>query len=471
MKTIFLKIKIQLVVIFLIIANVSISQNQYWSEPQLMSDSITDNNNPVIILKQGYGGELGLMFYEKSTNDGSTAIYMQNLNFPGEEIEVFAETGVHFRNPQFIQSNSYSDNPDTLFCMLFESDKNGQFDVWQTKYSEDGNFTEPVMVFNAQNNINHLHINGYKIVWEDSGQIFYSFLEDTGNYNFAEPSVIDSGNCESPVVNYYAIAYLKEENDSLRLWNVVFENMNTWSDPEVLYANGNNESLSIINGDSFVEDINMIMWESRNNDQWEILSYDFNSGNFSDFDLSSGLKFHPTGLYFDVITKSYPNFAFLAYNMYENESENIFVNENYNWFQNFLNLTDNTTEDTKPYINIGRKFFSSYHIFLIWKSWVNNHWQLWYSSRQFVMEVDETKLSGQDNLFRVFPNPASKILNLTVANNEKVKNIIVYNQFGQKVIEAQQAGSSINISQLSRGIYFIEVETDKRRVGERFIVE
>ncbi|MFN3446853.1 MAG: T9SS type A sorting domain-containing protein [Bacteroidia bacterium] len=68
----------------------------------------------------------------------------------------------------------------------------------------------------------------------------------------------------------------------------------------------------------------------------------------------------------------------------------------------------------------------------------------------------------------VYPNPVNKILELNFNENISIKNITVLNINGQKVMEVNGA-SSIDVSELSNGLYFIQAISDKGMHTQKFI--
>ncbi len=58
--------------------------------------------------------------------------------------------------------------------------------------------------------------------------------------------------------------------------------------------------------------------------------------------------------------------------------------------------------------------------------------------------------------FKMYPNPSNEYL--TISSNEIVKNVIIYNLIGVKVLETTSI-NSINISALRSGMYLVVVET------------
>ena len=66
--------------------------------------------------------------------------------------------------------------------------------------------------------------------------------------------------------------------------------------------------------------------------------------------------------------------------------------------------------------------------------------------------------------FKVYPNPTSNTIHLTIAANE----LKVYNTYGQVVIQTNyiSAQQPISVSQLSNGLYFVAVfDKEKNKVG------
>ncbi|MES2543930.1 MAG: leucine-rich repeat domain-containing protein [Bacteroidota bacterium] len=73
--------------------------------------------------------------------------------------------------------------------------------------------------------------------------------------------------------------------------------------------------------------------------------------------------------------------------------------------------------------------------------------------------------------FTVYPNPAKDVLNLSTKNGISVNSIGIYNTLGQLVIAIPnaQSVSSIDISNLKTGNYFIKMITDKGNANTKFV--
>jgi aminopeptidase N len=72
-----------------------------------------------------------------------------------------------------------------------------------------------------------------------------------------------------------------------------------------------------------------------------------------------------------------------------------------------------------------------------------------------------------DSALNVYPNPSSDFLNIDVPEDISLSKTIFYNNLGQKSFESDS--NKINISELSNGIYFLEIETSKAVIHKKFI--
>ena len=70
------------------------------------------------------------------------------------------------------------------------------------------------------------------------------------------------------------------------------------------------------------------------------------------------------------------------------------------------------------------------------------------------------------NDFRIYPNPSSDYLNIVTHSSDY--NFSVYNSLGQKMV-VKKNDDRLDISNLSNGIYFINIETETGSVTTKFI--
>ena len=79
-------------------------------------------------------------------------------------------------------------------------------------------------------------------------------------------------------------------------------------------------------------------------------------------------------------------------------------------------------------------------------------------------------ISKDDASVRLFPNPASSVLNIE-ADGRNISNIEVYSILGKRVLSAKNT-NSINVSTLSRGVYITKIFGDDSSVStKRFVKE
>lgn len=85
--------------------------------------------------------------------------------------------------------------------------------------------------------------------------------------------------------------------------------------------------------------------------------------------------------------------------------------------------------------------------------------------------VDCASLSNtllQNEPFVLFPNPVENILTIKSKEENGFLSIIIMNALGQKLLLIKNQ-STIDVSNLSKGTYFISIETDNRKQTQKFI--
>ena len=86
--------------------------------------------------------------------------------------------------------------------------------------------------------------------------------------------------------------------------------------------------------------------------------------------------------------------------------------------------------------------------------------------------VGEDTLSNEPNVFDfdMYPNPTKDVLRVNMLDNRKV-SFIVYNLMGQQLKTNTLTNSEINVSDLSSGIYILEVNDGQKSITKKFIKE
>ena len=77
-----------------------------------------------------------------------------------------------------------------------------------------------------------------------------------------------------------------------------------------------------------------------------------------------------------------------------------------------------------------------------------------------------TDFEEQNKMIAVYPNPSSGVF--VISSDKKIDSVTVYNSLGQKVYYGNQ--SKIDISNNSKGIYFIEITSDKQKTTQKIIL-
>ncbi|WP_196885258.1 T9SS type A sorting domain-containing protein [Aureivirga sp. CE67] len=76
---------------------------------------------------------------------------------------------------------------------------------------------------------------------------------------------------------------------------------------------------------------------------------------------------------------------------------------------------------------------------------------------------------SKENLFSIFPNPSNNILNIKSNVNQEIESLKIISIRGNVVKEIKENTSSIIISDLTNGMYFIEAEIDGKIMRKKFI--
>ena len=87
-----------------------------------------------------------------------------------------------------------------------------------------------------------------------------------------------------------------------------------------------------------------------------------------------------------------------------------------------------------------------------------------YSTDCFTLGVEEPDTVNQ---FALYPNPTNNILNIQLQNGTALKQVNLYNNLGQHLLSTNK--TTLNVSHLNPGIYFVEVETNQRTTTKKLI--
>lgn len=458
-----------LFILFILFSTLTAQKN--WEDPIAITDSVSDNKNPLLV----HSGNTTLIFYEKTGNNGVSSIYMQNFDDLHQEIELFAEEGVNYRNPQTIVFHEWPNPPDTMFYLFFESDmeSSGYYNIYYSKYSKDGNFTEPQAIEISYTSCEHLRVCNNNLVWERDGNIEYCFFNGDG---FTETQTLDSGNCKNPEVGNQTLAYQMLVNDSLRVYqsDYSFEN-NDWDNPELTYNHSSNSSLVVLNSDFDDMGDYGIIWESQIESDYKLVA-------FSDDDHFDTLSFSEEGpmqahfLAYELILKDnkYPYFTECAWVKSENGNKEIFAISPF--LKDYeINISNSEFDESHPKLYMYHKSYS-YNVVLFWQSTRNNHEQLFIAKRTFWVGTNEKSIN---NHFSIHPNPASShfILDSQFDSGKSI-SIDIFSISGQHLSVLYSGDISENgkilvplPQNLDNGVYILQINSEKASELKKLVIK
>lgn len=416
-------------VIYISIISSGYSQSAVWTDPVAVTDSLTNNVN--INLPDMFGSNSDTAIYsvwEKTIDTHTTAIYGRNLITMGEPFVILSQPNVQFRHP--VIRNWISG--DTVLLVLYETNMNGNWDIYYSKYLKNGTVSPPVPVCNsAENEMNFKFHDSFGIVWEQNGAIMFKNFVIGG---FPSPVItvtIDQGNCHNPVLSYNYCAWQKVVGTDTTIMQAQYNySGSSWYSP-LLVAQGINKNLSVGPGDD-----SYLTWQAKEGGKWVSKAVDLFDGlPYTTANFPGSNNIYPTFLNTLIITKqgitflpSYFSFASDVTGNYE-----IYVNQVY-WDTNYFNISNHQTFNIHPNFFSSMTYMYGYQtVFLCWESFRNNHWQIWMSHVDIAMGLNDQSSSGLAGLEN-FPNPFSQSTTITYElASESYSSIIITNMMGERI--------------------------------------
>ncbi len=402
------KIKTGLIALTLIciIGLTGYSQGYYeWGDPFPLTDSLSDNSNPSMYLIYNTGL---YMVWEKQIDSVSTSIFMDNILDAEPAQEVLSANGVLYRNPQIMNANYYP-NCDSVFFLVYETNENGNIDIYFKAYMTDGSFlpAEPLVTTPFDDyqltvgQIDYWDGGGYfrdAALYIRNDSLFARNLMRDGWYiYFDDEDLIDSSFCSSPVALDNYVSYLKEEDGEFHIYHSSCNNSGNWGAPQVMYDSADCRNLD------FSLHYGNLVWSAYKDTTWRIMTLDLWGGETYTYDIFKETPFDPAALGLIIGVKSWWGESWIATPFPENDLDEIFMTE---WagVSNFLNFSQSGTMNRNPHFFIGEPTNYCQYDYLVWESFRNEHWQIWASKViQCAGSVSETDLDEQ--FMSVHPNP------------------------------------------------------------------
>ncbi len=87
-----------------------------------------------------------------------------------------------------------------------------------------------------------------------------------------------------------------------------------------------------------------------------------------------------------------------------------------------------------------------------------------------MVQIPDSQLPNSiANNFICYPNPVKDVLNISCKNGTIIKEIIIYNQSGMKVLTENPSNKTINVSKLVMGMYIIELVSKDHKLRRKFL--
>ncbi|MBL7139102.1 MAG: hypothetical protein ISS17_10060, partial [Bacteroidales bacterium] len=215
------------------------SQFFTWTEPVPLTDSVHNNTNcsiqvgdPMISPNPDYA------VWESSSDTLSIAIFGRNLETMEDPFPILSQPGVHFRNPKRVPVF----DGNVLFYLFYETDINGNWDIYYVEYLMDGTVTEPVQVCATQADERNFQFSDGVVVWQSDDQIVTQEYDLWSGFPpGSQPEVLDSVDCQYPVFSGYYCAWEKVVSNISQVWFASREYVSgqwIWSSPMLIDSTG-----------------------------------------------------------------------------------------------------------------------------------------------------------------------------------------------------------------------------------------
>nr|MCU0351820.1 T9SS type A sorting domain-containing protein [Flavobacterium sp.] len=73
------------------------------------------------------------------------------------------------------------------------------------------------------------------------------------------------------------------------------------------------------------------------------------------------------------------------------------------------------------------------------------------------------------NNFSIYPNPVNNVLNVTMKNEININSVSITDLNGRVILLSNSSNTSIDVSNLSSGVYFVSIETNEGKGTSKFV--
>jgi hypothetical protein len=453
--------------ILLITISVKSQMVEDWTSPVALTDTFSFNSKPFVFSLDYGSGDFYIVYEKRQNQTGPGQIWWKNLSVPTSEEQMLIGgwPEVDYRNPQIL--------PPFLF---FESNPNGNYDLFEVKLDENGLAGNIIQLTNTEYDENSFFID-YYCCWENEGNII------TANYQYSQDSIlltnietIDTGNCHGPLLNGNFIIWRKIENNESHIYysEKTWPNYQ-WSDPDTVIHTNDNINLSLSTSVIYwVGNGYHLCWQAADKIFFTSL-YDIG------YQISSpeipGIEsyYEPTAFNLVMFTDNIPELYSFA-GQTGTERDIYIVDEYFTGY--VLNITNDENINKNPKLFCGWTMENYYQIINIWQTEINGYDVLFESSAVYFATGGINEYSK--NQLNVFPNPVKNKAIIQLDVNEAMMSSIeisIFNNYGIRVDEIKiqnqlTQGNKVNWNKgnLPAGIYYLVVRTKNETLTEKFII-
>ena len=462
-----------------------------WSNPIALTNSASDNKNPNMQYLNFIDNDF-YIFWENSTDSLSTSILFKKFYSDEEPAILFSDEGVHYTNPQFMETAYGPGDEDSLWSIFYLSDETGKNKMYYRVYDHPEGFTNPQAVTLSTEEQTNLHcINDGSIVWIEQNQLMFSQL-DKATFTFSEPLVIDSGNISFPSLVYtngwwkkrYSqtrLAWVREENDSASVWTIEYDSEDGWLSPVKQFSARKCSHLSFCRG---FDSPYILIWDYFNDTSWRFVHFDAEEGDLYISEFDQQQSFQPSFFSSFIPVKSrYIEAGFTSIVYTKNDTVDIY-NSDYFFepapdISYYENVSNSNLLVRNPQLFYG-KHESPCRDFInnIWEEKAGDHWQLKYVETSVCLSGVAEQAETVNRQLKTSPNPFSEAVEISfILDRATAVELTIYNANGKKmetlVSEKLDVGKHLykwSAKDSKAGLYFVSLQVNSQNITRKIIL-
>ena len=411
-------------------------QAQYteeWSDPVLLTDAESYNSSPEVLV----AGNQTYMFYEKKfTPDGPSAIYFREIKTMGAETAVLADPVHYFRNPVVLEFIY----PDPGYCLFYESDISGNFDLYAVQFNGELVFEEPFqLTFTSGDERKASYDGNYNLVsWETNGNVLAAKISHSSELVALEDTqTLDFMGCSDPICCNSRVVYLKMQEDSAAVYYSDWDfSLGQWGDPVAMDTTGNNSHCSCDRNMWFFSAEDCIVYEKDG----QIFNYFYDEIYALELDGFNGDMHQPHSHIYDIPVDNLPAPVFVTFSSQAEGDDDIFVYWSV-FGEPVINVSEDTLVNANPEFSWGwyAQNPCSRYLLNIWESEQDGFRPLYMSKCALYVCGGTEENSGSDDRLEVFPNPFRDELNIRFYHESSEDVVFEIRNMNGRILKAWKA--------------------------------